>query len=184
MKSLLIFSLLSFSALSYYGEDSRADFYELSSSKEKELARAVSYQLDKHELRGWTFQRYWKIVSRPFYERNAHACEGERFRAQPVIRTGCSAVLIAPKLLLTAGNCTRQHYCSNDLYYWMFNHHLEDKNLFPEKRHKDNFYKCERVVKDAYDPRSGMSFSLLELEKPVKNISPVKIAEHDFIPEE
>lgn len=182
MKTLLILLSLSLSSLSYYGEDSRKDFYQLTSSVEKNLARAVAFRLDKHELRGWTFQRYWKIVSKPFSDRNV--CEGERFSSQQTIRRGCSAVLVSPKHLLTAGNCTRQHYCYNDLFYWMFNHHLEEEGIFPEKRHKKNFYKCEKVVKDAYDPEAGVSFSLLELEEEVVGVSPVKIADHDFIPEE
>lgn len=182
MKRTLILFLVSFSAFSYYGDDSRKDFYELSSLKEKELARAVAFRLDKHELRGWTFQRYWKIVSRPFTERRS--CKEERFSSQQTIRRGCSAVLVSPKHLLTAGNCTRQHYCYNDLFYWMFNHHIEKKGEFPEKRHKKNFFKCEKVVKDAYDPEAGVSFSLLELEEEVKDIAPVRIAEHNFIPEE
>ncbi len=163
-----------------YGEDNRMDLHQVKNPLLKKAAQAVAYQVDKNELRGWTFNRYWKFRQRPLLERNV--CETERFAEQSSIRAGCSGVLVGEDLLLTAGNCITEHYCWNDLYYWAFNYSFDSKSSTLDKLHRTNFYKCDKVVKRYFSPDQGISFALLKLKKKVKGIEPVKMSSRDIDP--
>ncbi len=165
--------------MAIYDQDNRVDLYKLNDSKLKELSKAVAFQIYKDELRGWTFQRYWTIVTRPLSARGV--CENERFADQPTMRNDCSGVLVGPKTLLMPGHCITEHYCWNDLFYFMFNYHQENGSALSLERHKDNFYKCEKVIKRVYDPSTAMSYALIELNREVKGIKPVKVSKAKMI---
>ena len=164
MKVLLLLLLISSNAMALYGVDNRSEFYELKDKKIKELSHAMAYQVERHyELRGWTFNRFWTILTQPFQDRGI--CSTEKYSNQPSMRNNCTGILIAPKLILTAGNCITDHYCKNDLYYWMFDYKLKNESSFDVKRSRKNFFLCKRVVKRIYDPNSAMSYAVIELKK-------------------
>lgn len=169
----LLFTVLTSNVYAIYDEDNRRDPYKENDEKLVEISQAVAHQIYKDELRGWTFQRYWQVVTRPL--ENHGVCSNERFSEQPTMRDDCSGVLIGPKLLLTAGNCTTAHYCKNDLFYWMFDYKM-DEGGFDHKRHRQNFYKCERIVQRIFDPSTAISYIVLELEKEVVGVKPVKLS--------
>ena len=104
-----------------YGVDDRKDLFEVKDSAIKELAKSVAYQVDKNELKGWTFNRLWTLRTSTL--ENRRVCSDQRYAKQGAIRAECSGVLVGEDLLLTAGNCITEHYCYNDLYYWVFNYH-------------------------------------------------------------
>jgi V8-like Glu-specific endopeptidase len=176
MKYLLILTttLLSLNAFSLYEEDSRKDLYKVENQSVRKVAQALAYQIEKVELRGWTFNRFWTLVMKPFHEQGI--CSNERFSDNPSMRTNCTWILVSPKHLLSAGNCITEHYCKNDLYYYMFNYHLDSALPFNEKHSKTNFYQCKNVVKRVFDPATATSYALIELKKEVKGITPVKIS--------
>jgi V8-like Glu-specific endopeptidase len=157
-----------------YGEDNRKDFFEVQDNEVRELSKAILYRIDKHELRGWTFQRYWKIITKKLEDKGV--CKDEKFSDQDTIRIGCSAVLIGKKKVLTGGNCISSFTCNNDLYYWTFGYYKGTSDQSFEKLHKKNFFKCKEIVKRVYDPASGRSFAIFTLKKDVKGIKPVKVS--------
>ncbi|MBH47885.1 MAG: hypothetical protein CME71_06905 [Halobacteriovorax sp.] len=174
MKLFIFAFILSFKVFAVYDQDNRVDFYKLYDPKLKELAKSVAFQIYKDELRGWTFQRYWTIVTRPLSARGV--CENERFADQPTMRNDCSGVLVGAKTLLMPGHCITEHYCWNDLFYFMFNYHQDEVTTMSLERHKDNFYKCEKVIKRVYNPQTAVSYALIELNREVKGIKPAKIS--------
>lgn len=172
----LLFSLTSFAI---YEEDNRVDFYKIENEKVKELARAMSFQIYFDELKGWTFNRYWEILVKPLTDQGI--CTNERFSDHPVMRNDCSGILIGPKQLLLPGNCITPHYCKNDLFYFMFNYHLASSTPLDVMRSKKYFYKCEKLLTRAWQPDTATSYAIIELDKIVEGVTPVKLATHDDI---
>jgi hypothetical protein len=181
MKYLIsLFTLtLSLSTFAVYEIDNRVDFYKIQDPKVQELAKAMSFQIYFDELKGWTFNRYWQILIKPLTDEGI--CANERFADQPVMRNDCSGILIGPKQMLLPGNCITDHYCKNDLYYFMFSYHLASSTPLDVMRSKKYFYKCEKLLKRAWDPESAASYAIIELDKVVEGVTPVKLAAHDDI---
>jgi V8-like Glu-specific endopeptidase len=178
MKIILISLIISTNVFALYGEDNRRELYQIKDKKIRELSKAMAYQVERHyELRGWTFNRYWTILTRPFIDNGI--CSTEAYINQPSMRNNCTGVLIAPKLILTAGNCITDHYCKNDLYYWMFDYNLKSAKSFDDKRSRKNFYLCKRLLKRVYDPSTARSFAVIELKKAVKGIKPVELSSRE-----
>jgi V8-like Glu-specific endopeptidase len=174
MKILFFLCLASFSLNSFaiYDEDDRKDLFEITDPKLKKVATAMAYQIEFVELSGWTFNRFWTRVMEPFQQRGI--CEDEKFAKQLSMRNNCTAILVSPKHLLTAGNCITDHYCSNDLYWFMFDYSLKNGGPFDVKHHNDNFFRCDKIVKRVFDPNTATSFTLMELKKTVKGVTPMK----------
>lgn len=181
MKYLIsLFTLsLSLSAFAVYEDDNRVDFYKVQDPKVQELSKAMAFQIYFDELKGWTFNRYWEILIKPLSAEGI--CPNERFSDQPIMRNDCSGILVGPKKLLIPGNCITEHYCDNDLFYFMFNYHLESSTPLDVMRSKKNFYKCEKVLSRVFDPSSATSYAVIELNKVVEGITPVKISQAETI---
>lgn len=171
---LLLSLIMTTQAHALYEEDNRVDFYKLKDEKMKETARAMAFQIYKDELKGWTFNRYWEIVTSPLTSYGV--CRQERFSDQPRMRNDCSAVLIGPKHLLLPGNCITKHYCDNDLFYWMFNYQLDSSGPLSMDRKREYFYKCEKLIKQVFDRNTAISYAVIELNKAVVGIKPVRIS--------
>ena len=176
MKYLILIMTLSFSLSSFaiYEEDNRVDFYKIQDPKVQELSKAMAFQIYFDELKGWTFNRYWQILIKPLTDEGI--CSNERFADHPVMRNDCSGILIGPKQLLLPGNCITPHYCKNGLFYFMFNYHLASSTPFDVMRSKKNFYKCEKLLKRTWDPNSATSYAIIELDKVVEGVTPVKLS--------
>lgn len=184
MKILLItFLFFNFTKVfALYEDDSRKDLYSIKDPKIIEISKSIANQLDKNQLKGWTFKKYWTVVTKEFGQRGI--CANERFTLQPSIRPECTAVLVGPKQLLTAGNCLTEHYCWNDLYYWVFGYNFKNQSPFSGKLPRKNFFQCEKILKRVFDPRTAISFTLIELKKEVTGRAPVKLSSKSQISSE
>jgi V8-like Glu-specific endopeptidase len=157
-----------------YGEDNRKDFYQLQSKQVKELSKAMLYRIDKHELRGLTFRRYWTVITKKLGDKGI--CASESYSKQDTIRIGCSAVLIGVNKVLTGGSCISDYTCNNDLYYWTFGYHKTTKDQTFSKQQRKNFFKCKKIIKRVYNPAEGISFAIFTLKKNPKGIKPVVVS--------
>ena len=108
-------------------------------------------------------------------------CPNERFQDQPTMRNHCSAILVGPRQLLMPGNCITEHYCKNDLFYWMFNYQLDGATELDVMRPRAHFAKCKKLLKRVFDPSSAQSFALIELESDVVGVTPAKISKQSQI---
>ncbi len=176
MIKLTALLLISLSTLAHYGSDDRIEYHQIQNEKVKQAASAVAYQVDRPWLRGITFARFWKMLNYPLGERGV--CSDERFSDQPTTRSNCSGVLVAPDILLTMGSCLTQHYCNNDLYYWMFDYHVDTPGVINEKWRSRGYYKCKEILKHVHDPSESLSYMLIRLNKVVKDREPIEISDN------
>lgn len=175
---LILFLIIPQVVFAVYGEDSRKDFYELKNSQIEDLSNAMLYRIDKHELRGWTFRRYWKIITASLASKDI--CQDEKFSKQDTIRLGCSAVLIARDKVLTGGSCISNFTCKNDLYYWTLGYYKKDKDQRFNQLPRKNFYKCKKLLRRVYYPDRGISYAIFSLNKSVVNAKPVVISKNNL----
>lgn len=153
-----------------YGDDNRREVSGADPAFAK-YAQSTLARIDKNHLKGWTFNRLWELRTRTLAEDGV--CADEAFSDQPTI-AGCTAFLVSPKHIVTAGHCISEHTCSNGLYYWLFDYQMPDNGPFNIQRNKADFVSCERIVKRVLDPITMMDYTLIELKKEVRNRRPLK----------
>lgn len=118
-------------------------------------------------------------------------CPGQRFANQASAEINCTGFLVAPDLLVTAGHCmintgsadnALTPFCSNFEWYFGFDQN-KTQDLSPE-----DFYSCETVISVRHETtmRSrgviesfGEDYALIKLDRPVKNRTPLKLAQGD-----
>ncbi|PIK16029.1 MAG: hypothetical protein CES88_04680 [Halobacteriovorax sp. JY17] len=159
-----------------YGSDDRREYHEVSASYQK-LADATAGMIKRSSLkdRGDHFSFSLKklgeqIMGNQF--RNGYLCSDEKFYSQETLTT-CSGFLISKDTLLTAGHCvTGEAACKN--YVWSFG--LELSKVRSGELSKNEVYGCKRVIKRGMNPRD---FALIKLDRPVLNISPLKLSKKE-----
>ena len=176
MKKLIpLFVLLSLNSFAshkvIYGEDNRVDVFETTNPDFKRYAASTLARIDMTDLKGWKFSKLWEMKLKTLSDRNI--CKDERFVDQPVI-AGCTAFLVSPKHIVTAGHCISNKTCKSGLYYWVFDYHMPEAGPFNPKQPKENFVSCKSVVKREYNSRTRADYALIELKKEVKGRAPLK----------
>ena len=175
MKFIVFFSLIVFinqNALSrvIYGNDDRKDLYEERDSAIIAQAEATA----TFTLKGLIMPRGdgdYTIANISAGD-SLRLCPEVRFREQPSIGA-CSATLVSPKHLLTAGHCMRdQNRC--DEIYIMFGFHTMSEGEFPKVASAQNVYRCKKLLVRQQD--SNTDFALIELDREVLDRSPVSLA--------
>ena len=138
----------------FYGEDDRNERYQASDSMQQwARSTALVTSTDSLFIDG---DGNLRLATTSWSEKLAAAgtgplCEDERFRDQPAPGF-CSAFLIAPDLVATAGHCVNETYsCEEIRFVFDFaydpNEDESDVNVVP----RDDFYQCRHVVGRLYD---------------------------------
>jgi hypothetical protein len=169
---LLLFSCSNVFAI--YGEDDRKDYLNIDSSL-KPLTETIAKQIYFDELKGWMFFKHWQLLISNLTIRN-NVCSSEKFSSQPIVRNHCSGILITNKHLLLPGNCITRHYCSNDLFYWMFDYRMDSNDeSFNVKRPRKKFYKCKKVITRVFNRETVQNYAIIELNKTVVDREPIEV---------
>ncbi len=115
-------------------------------------------------------------------------CAGENFFNEPSIDYACTAFLVGPDLLATAGHCVvntgviendPERYC--EVYYWIFDY---QSNALGETQIKnipsENVYKCKKIIFGANQERLPFrDFALIQLDREVIGRNPLKLSNTD-----
>lgn len=175
-KLILLLSLFSLNSYGtpdvIYGEDNRIDVFETTNPEYQKFAASTLARVEMNELKGWKFFKLWEL-KKPKTLKDMNLCSDEKFLDQPTI-AGCTAFLVSPKHIVTAGHCISDHTCRSNLYYWFFDYHMPEDGEFQVKRPREDFVSCKKVVKRVFSKATGEDYALIELKKEVKNRTPLK----------
>jgi hypothetical protein len=139
------------------------------------LARSVAGIMYSDQLLG-TKKGTYLIKTEPFRKRH-QLCSNESFADQPTVMW-CSAVLVAPNLLATAGHCVNGRPLA-DLRF-IFNWGMIKKGDIKTTVTVDSVYRATRILGMNYT-LDAADWALVELDRAVSGVQPVKIRRQDKI---
>lgn len=187
MKTLFFLTLLtgvlsSFETSAYYigdkgvyGEDNRKLMSELDpniDNFELEQSRSVLAQIPKWRI---TAEDKESISIRTKSLGNGlKFCPDERFSELPIV-SSCSAFMVAPDLILTAGHCVKDKYeCQKN--YWVLDYNdaagLEGASG-NVSFNKENVYSCAQILSWSENPK--LDYALIRLNRKITDRKPLTI---------
>lgn len=158
-----------------YGSDDRYEVEDYPNEVFRDHASSVAGMVGKN-----------KIIANPdgsdtqiFFEKSAktahNLCSEESFLEQPVLPI-CSAFLVAPDILVTAGHCIiSDRDCDN--FRWVFDYKVGTRAIPNE-----NVYECKEFLdyKFQNEGLEHLDFGIIRLKTAVKDREPLKIRRNGF----
>lgn len=185
---LLVF--LCHSALgAIYGADSRRDISQMP-PKWQETASAVAVALPSFYLLPLDMN---SVFHEEYFDRNYQEqvglCEGEKYTHQTSFGH-CTAFLVHPKILVTAGHCLiptgevnneENSYCENFSFWLGYNDLNPTQSDVGFRIPQKNVAQCSKVIyainnEHAEPGEDPMDYAILELTEPVTHIAPIPLA--------
>lgn len=156
-----------------YGNDDRLDYFQ-ANSRLQSLADRTALIVDKKELEAKGDQ--FLIHTEP-YGSTLNLCKEEPFFEQETAGF-CSAFLIGPDLVATAGHCMEDNACKSSRFVFDFaQHHLNEQ---PRSVKKDDVYFCKSVV-HAQISQSRGDFAIVKLDRSVVGRAPLSLRRSGFV---
>jgi V8-like Glu-specific endopeptidase len=155
-----------------YGQDSRAEIFQLADTKLKGMAASVAVLVRPEQINisgnsvtldGYTLndmsEMGWLVEGT-----NAPMCSGELFTSQPAPGF-CTGFLVNDDLLVTAEHCLQRTSCSNTII--VFGFQLESNDSFAPLT-KDNIFKCTEVIAQTTPSQDNqyLDYAILKLDRP------------------
>ncbi len=153
-----------------YGDDDRKDLYQVDDDKLLTLASST-VALIKTDMLEVLNDNEVKIKGTNFGTRYA-LCESEPFREQDSAAF-CSGFLVAPNKIVTAGHCIGDANCSKVNFVFGFG--IKENGKQPKVVSRDDVYACKKVVRSESFADYGADFAVVELDRDVKNFSPLSL---------
>lgn len=158
-----------------YGEDNRVLIKDLDPHYDEStivLARSVLAQIPNWRIT--TNDKNTIGVETRDLKTGLNFCDGERFLEEPLV-SSCTAFLVAPDLIVTAGHCIRDKYeCKKQT--WVFDYDDRSDFLPPKSTitfSKEKAYSCKELVSWSSNPK--LDYALVRLDRPVLDRTPLKI---------
>lgn len=145
-----------------YGNDDRLDVYQVSDPNLLNIAAATAAIMPNYNLASVDENKV-AIKSNVFGE-DYGLCKDEPFYSQPNPAI-CSAFLVGPDLVATAGHCINEFSCLTNSF--VFDFKMNGPTDAPNMTSRENVYTCKRVV--ARELTHQQDYSLVQLDRPVTN---------------
>lgn len=155
-----------------YGEDSRVEVENSTNSNYVKWGKAVAARISKKALvpSGDSYSFKQRTLKDEMF-----LCSNERFQDQ-YAPADCSGFLVAPNLLVTAGHCVAPSVLGNEMTCqsgaWVFDYNNSEVKTGSIK--KSNVYGCKRIINHSATKRNGTDYALIELNRPVEGVEPLK----------
>ncbi len=152
-----------------YGKDHRADLYQIEDQVVAKVSRSTAAMVPKSILTkiGTIYQ-----MTSGLFGRDNRLCSTELFYNQPNAAV-CSAFLVGPDLLATAGHCISTEDC--DRRAFIFNYSMKNEVEMPTQALEEDVYFCKAVIKR--ELTSQQDYSLVQLDRPVRGHDILKLAQ-------
>ncbi len=183
-KSLAIFALflLSFSSFAQnynkviYGVDNRMEVSE-ASTFHADLAKSTAGQIAKNQVKKG-FVKY-SFINPMTYQDRYNLCDGERFLDQ-VVATPCTAFLVGPDIMVTAGHCVpTPSSCQNS--YWIFDFNVKKDGSVRSSFSPSQVVGCKEIIARKKDLQTKDDYAVIRLDKKVKGRPFLKFREEGKI---
>lgn len=147
-----------------YGDDNRKLVTELGENEAelKELSRSVLAQVPKWRVTSEDQNSY--TIATKSLQAGMNFCSDEKFSNLPLV-SSCSAFLIGPDLLLTAGHCLKDKYdCQKNFWVLDYNDELgfSDSNQ-NVKINKQNVVTCDKLI--SVQENSKLDYALVKINR-------------------
>ncbi len=149
-----------------YGDDNRAEVYEIERADIREIANSTVALIPKRNLKSDGQGRYDLKYST--FGRENSLCQDEPYYDQPV-GADCSGSLVGEDLVATAGHCVNESTCKN--FYYVFGYQMADEKTKPMSIAGEEVYTCKEIVAREYSNK--LDFALLRLNRKVLNHRPL-----------
>lgn len=150
-----------------YGEDNRAEVYEVARADVREIADSTVALIPKKNLvlKG----EFVQIIAKQF-GREMNLCSDEPYYDQPMA-ANCSGSLVGEDLVATAGHCIGSSDCAD--YAFVFGYRMSSSRTAPEKVPASEVYACKEIV--AHEYTSAQDYALVRLDRTVLGHRPLTL---------
>ncbi len=156
--------------LAVYDDNQRQDLNQIQKSDVLELAASTAAVFKRKNL---SLEGDQYTFDHSAMEKNLKLCPDQEFARQPSA-ADCSAVFVGEDQIFTAGHCIHHKTCKDTAF--AFGYANRKAGLSPDSLPKEEVYFCKRVL--ARSNRDSLDFAVVQLDRPVMNHLPVKIAPH------
>lgn len=156
------------SADAVYRGDTRQELHEVQDARILRVADATASVFDLKNLKR---QGNEYLINTTPMSQAMKICSDERFADQPSA-ADCSAVLIAPDRVLTAGHCLNAKTCATTAFAFGFA--MKDTTGWPDRFSADAVYTCKRIV--SRSNTESLDYAVIELDRSVQDRRPVEMA--------
>lgn len=149
-----------------YGTDDRMDWFEVEDQRLLTLARSTAGLVDKADVQ--INNDGTAVVTTSKYE----LCPSEKFSDQE-IAPWCSAFLVGPDLMVTAGHCIEyQNNCTDIAVVFGYANKTSSNN--PALISQNDVYTCKTVIARR-ETNSSADWAVIQLDRPVVGRASLKI---------
>ena len=163
---LFIFSYSTKSAI--YGEDERQLIFNNINEEYRSWAGSILAQLRPNSLQEINGASY--LRTKPLKDHVTNLCEDAPFAGTPTF-SKCTAFLVAPDLIVTAGHCiNNQIECLNAR--WIFTSEVDPNKTMPIIPKRDQV-KCKKLLAHRKNSISKNDYALIQLENNISHRNPL-----------
>ena len=163
-------------AKAIYGRDDRKDWFESSDQVRHQWAKATTALINNTKIQN-IGNGFYRIKSKTHGEKN-DLCPEVPFNDQPALALCSGFLAFYNDMVLTAGHCQKNTWeCRNT--YFVFDFAKKRKNQNEYDIPASNVYKCKEII--IHEKENEGDFTLVRLDRPVKDRSPLKFRRHGSI---